>query len=226
MKKINDLLIRIVTGFIPLSKLRKQIRSKFTSILGSKDNYVFLIGNDNNKKRIYHGINGLEIIFKGQNNTIEIYENSTFNSTVALFQGDNSHLRIGKNFFTNGVEFNLMESNSRIEIGNDCMFSWGIAMWAADAHAIMKKGENKAYNVPKPIIIGNNVWLGYNATIGKGTVISDNSIVGMCSLVIGKFTEPNVIIAGNPARIIKRDIDWSRQFTHQYNTLAEQQSLV
>ena len=57
-----------------------------------------------------------------------------------------------------------------------------------------------------PIIIGENCWIGTNVRICKGVTIGDNSIVAACSVVI-KDVPANCIVAGNPAKIVKTDID-------------------
>ena len=57
-----------------------------------------------------------------------------------------------------------------------------------------------------PIIIGENCWIGTNVRICKGVTIGDNSIVAACS-VVTKDVPANCIVAGNPARIVKTDID-------------------
>ncbi len=59
------------------------------------------------------------------------------------------------------------------------------------------------------MIIGNHVWIGENALILKGVKIGDNSIVGAGS-VVTKDVPNNSIVAGNPARIIKNNINWER----------------
>lgn len=63
---------------------------------------------------------------------------------------------------------------------------------------------NKRYTpgTIKEIEIKENVWLGNNVVILAGTIIGKNSIVGANSVVKGEFPE-NVIIQGNPAKIIK-----------------------
>jgi len=55
----------------------------------------------------------------------------------------------------------------------------------------------------KEVIIGNNVWIGSKVIILKGAKIGDNSIIAAGSVVLGKEYPSNVIIGGNPARIIK-----------------------
>lgn len=57
-----------------------------------------------------------------------------------------------------------------------------------------------------PIIIGENCWIGSNVRICKGVTIGDNSIVAACS-VVTKDVPANCIVAGNPAKIVKTDID-------------------
>ena len=54
-----------------------------------------------------------------------------------------------------------------------------------------------------PITIGNNVWLAGQTAILKGVHIGDNSVVGFRAVVTGDVP-PNVIVAGNPGRIVRQ----------------------
>ena len=58
----------------------------------------------------------------------------------------------------------------------------------------------------KPIIIGDNCWIGANVRIQKGVTIGDNAVIAACS-VVTKDVPANSIAAGNPAKIVKTDID-------------------
>ena len=62
------------------------------------------------------------------------------------------------------------------------------------------------YAVSKPIIIHDNVWIGRNSIINKGVTIGENSIVAAGS-VVTKDVPPNCIVGGNPAKVVKTDID-------------------
>ena len=82
-----------------------------------------------------------------------------------------------------------------------------------DFHPIEVETRNRLLNAPnggdselvpsKPIKIGKNCFIGCNSIILKGTVLGDGCVVGAGAVVSGKF-EDNCVIAGNPARVIKR----------------------
>ncbi|WP_455665235.1 acyltransferase [Phocaeicola sp.] len=58
----------------------------------------------------------------------------------------------------------------------------------------------------KPIEIGENVWIGENARICKGVIIGNNAIIA-ASAVVTKNVPANSVVAGNPAKVVKVDID-------------------
>lgn len=55
-------------------------------------------------------------------------------------------------------------------------------------------------------MIGNDVWIGQNATILPGVHIGDGAIIGLNS-VVSKDVEPYTVVAGNPARFIRKRFD-------------------
>lgn len=58
-------------------------------------------------------------------------------------------------------------------------------------------------------VYGNHIWFGAKSMYMKNASISDNSVVALGSIVAGKFPS-NVLIGGNPAKIIKENISWER----------------
>lgn len=119
----------------------------------------------------------------------------------------NCKIDVGDNVIICGARLFLQDDNSSISIGNDCMISWGIDIWCTDVHTITDLDGNPM-NFGKSIEIGNHVWVGKDVKIGKNTKISNDSIIGWASVVTKKFEESNVILAGNPAKIVKRNINW------------------
>ena len=110
----------------------------------------------------------------------------------------------GKNFSANKNFF--ISCNKEITFGDDCMLGWNVFLFDATGHVVFKDGIQK--EPFKPIHIGNHVWLCAEVHVMKGSHVADGSIVGYRSLVTSKFTEQNILIAGNPARFVEGNIKW------------------
>ena len=128
---------------------------------------------------------------------------------------NNCKIEIGDDVVICGARLFLQDDNTSITIGNNCMISWGIDIWCTDVHTITDLDGN-AQNYGKSIKISNHVWIGKDVKIGKNTKVSDDSIIGWGSIVTRKFEETNVILAGNPAKIIKKDINWNFRDLQNY----------
>ena len=106
--------------------------------------------------------------------------------------------KIGKNFKGNGT---LPHAEPYLlEIGDDVTIANG-ANFVTHDNSVIKLGIDATDYFGK-IKIGNNCFIGTNATIILGVTLGDNTIVGAGSVVTKSFPEGNVVIAGNPARII------------------------
>ncbi len=106
---------------------------------------------------------------------------------------------VGENFYAN---FNCTFLDvSTIEIGNNCMFAPNVQLYTA-THPLHPVKRNSGLEYAKPIKIGDNVWLGGGVIITPGVTLGDNVVVGAGSVVTKSFPD-NVVIAGNPARVIK-----------------------
>ena len=99
--------------------------------------------------------------------------------------------------FSPGVR---ISAATHIEIGNSCMFANSAYISDSDWHGIY----DRALPVGKSekVILEDNVWIGDGSIVSKGVTIGKNSIVGARSVVIKDVPE-NVIVAGNPATIVK-----------------------
>lgn len=107
-------------------------------------------------------------------------------------------IRIGAQvLITPGVRISASDS---IEIGDDCMIASGAYITDSDWHGIYDRIARNPETTP--VRIGNNVWIGDGAIVLKGVTIGDNSIVGAGS-VVARDVPANVVVAGNPARIVK-----------------------
>lgn len=94
-----------------------------------------------------------------------------------------------------------ISSSDQISIGDSVMMADGVYITDSDWHDIYDR-TRRADEVT-PVIIHNNVWLGDRATILKGVTIGENSVVAARSVVV-KDVPANVVVAGNPAKVVKQ----------------------
>jgi len=108
-------------------------------------------------------------------------------------------LSVGKGFFAN---FNCVILDcAPVVIGNNVLCGPGVQIYTA-YHPLEAQPRRELLEAAKPITIGNNVWIGGNAIILAGVTIGDNSVIGSGS-VITKDVPPNMVVAGNPGRILR-----------------------
>lgn len=136
-----------------------------------------------------------------------------FNGTAHFAKGvslraDNGGKIFFGNQFTSNQNF-FCASNTMITFGDNVVLGWNIHVRDGDGHVIFNQ-KNDVINANKPISIGNKVWLASYASILKGVIIQDNSIVAFGSIVTKSFQEANIIIGGIPATIVKRNINWEK----------------
>ncbi|MCH4552904.1 CatB-related O-acetyltransferase [Aestuariibaculum lutulentum] len=111
------------------------------------------------------------------------------------FVGDK--LRIGKFcMIASDVKFIMNGANHLTE----SLTTYPFAIFGEDWKTVM---DGKEYPKKGDITIGNDVWIGYNATIMAGVTIGDGAIIATNSTVI-KDVEPYSIVGGNPSKEIKK----------------------
>lgn len=112
----------------------------------------------------------------------------------------NAIIKIGKNIATNNGLF--ICAKEYIEIKDDVLIGNNVTIMDHNGHGVLPSTRRTASGTPQKIIIGNNVWIGNNVTILPGTIIGDNSIVGVGTVIKGEYPK-DCIISGNPSKIIK-----------------------
>jgi acetyltransferase-like isoleucine patch superfamily enzyme len=109
-------------------------------------------------------------------------------------------LTVGSNVRMSGV---TICSASKIIIGDRCVIGANATIIDTDFHSmdpLVRSSPNDFSDAAsKPIIIGNDVFIGGNSTILKGVTIGDGAVIGSNS-VITKNVPAGVVVAGNPAR--------------------------
>jgi acetyltransferase-like isoleucine patch superfamily enzyme len=120
--------------------------------------------------------------------------------TTILLDIPGAIVKIGDNSRLNGV---YIHAQKNIEIGYNCVIASGVQIIDTNGHILLSLNRTEGRDLPEKIKIGNNVWIGINAIILKGTEIGDNSVVSAGSIVKGVFPN-NSLIVGNPASIAKK----------------------
>ncbi|WP_336219072.1 maltose O-acetyltransferase [Citrobacter amalonaticus] len=106
---------------------------------------------------------------------------------------------LGKHFYAN---FDcVMLDVCPIHIGDNCMLAPGVHIYTA-THPLDATERNSGLEYGKPVTIGHNVWIGGRAVINPGVNIGDNAVIASGAIVT-KDVPANVVVRGNPARIIK-----------------------
>lgn len=111
-----------------------------------------------------------------------------------------NHLEMGVNSFINYDC--IMLNNAMVKLGDNVLVGPKVSFYTA-MHPIDAKQREQWLVYAKPIIVEDNVWIGGSATILGGVTIGKNAIVG-AGAVVTKDVEPNTIVVGNPARVLRK----------------------
>lgn len=109
------------------------------------------------------------------------------------------NIHVGENFYANFdcVFLDVCE----IRIGDNCFIAPGVHIYTA-THPLNPTERVSGVEYGKPVQIGDNVWIGGRAVINPGVTIGDNVVVAS-GAVVTKDVPNNVLVGGNPAKIIK-----------------------
>ena len=128
--------------------------------------------------------------------------------------GPRGRIDIGAFTCLNGT--NLV-CNERITIGAHCLLAWSVVVtdtWilpdttiSARREALMRVASDPARRLPivgmtRPVVIEDNVWVGFGATILPGVTLGTGCVIG-CKTVIFEDVPANAIVAGDPPRLIR-----------------------
>ncbi len=205
-----------------------------------KNNRIIYVDPDGTEREVSASsvVPGVNLVFEGNNNVLRLHkpfhfeycdmtlrENETaeFQATryrigranFCLSPGKSCKLTVGKDFSCMGG-FQIAgfdEDCLSVTIGEDCMFSYGVAIRASDGHTLLDAQTKKVLNPGQDIYIGNHVWAGMHTCFLKGARVPDDCVVGAQSIVTRAFTQPNRILVGSPARELKdkQPITWDRR---------------
>lgn len=160
-------------------------------------------------------LKGVPVIFNSRGAQLTIGDNCLIKSsflsnlvglysrTIIVTRSPGARIEIGHDV---GISGATIYARKGITIGDHTMIGGNVKILDNDFHPI--EAEARLANDPdkigtKEIVIGKNCFIGCNSLILKGAVLGDGCVVGAGAVVTGQF-EAGCVIAGNPARVIKR----------------------
>lgn len=167
-------------------------------------------------------LDGVPVIFNKRGADIVIGDNVTIKSsflsnlvglygrTIIVTRKPGAYIHIGNNV---GISGATIYARKGIEIGDNTAIGGNVKILDNDFHPIEVEERNRLLMDPnggdsdlvpaREIKIGKNCFIGCNSIILKGTVLGDGCVVGAGAVVAGRF-ESNSVIAGNPAKVIRK----------------------
>ena len=160
-------------------------------------------------------LKGIPVIFNKKGASLTIGDNciikssflsnlvGLYSKTIIVTRVQGAKIIIGNNV---GISGATIYARKEIVIGDNTNIGGNVKILDNDFHPIeaeARLADDKEKIGTKPVLIGRNCFIGCNALILKGTQLGDNCVVGAGAVVCGKF-EANSVIAGNPARIVKK----------------------
>lgn len=127
----------------------------------------------------------------------QIGHNSIIESPFYCSYGQNIH--VGDHVYLN-VLCTILDCNE-VHIGHHVMIGPAVQIYTA-AHLLQAEARIQGWEVAKPIVIEDHVWLGGGAILLPGVRIGRNAVVG-AGAVVSRSVPANTIVVGNPARVIK-----------------------
>jgi maltose O-acetyltransferase len=154
-------------------------------------------------KRLLHRLNGLSPDDEEERSRLirdlmgRIGKNFVFDGAIHCDYGFN--IEIGDDFYAN-VNLVILDG-AKVTIGNNVFVAPNVGIYTA-GHPLDIERRNAGLEYALPVTIGNNVWIGGGVSIMPGVTIGDGAVIGGGS-VITRDVPPNVVAAGNPARVIR-----------------------
>ncbi len=153
-------------------------------------------------------------LFRSRKDTAVVLGESSSTYIGCMFDmGPEAVLHVGTFTLLNGL---WLICDQRVSIGTHCLLSWNVVIMdnfraaedvparrrMLEAYAATRNRQLFAPVNSRPVVIGNNVWIGFDCCILPGVHIGEGSIIGARS-VVNEDIPAYCIAAGNPARVVR-----------------------
>jgi acetyltransferase-like isoleucine patch superfamily enzyme len=136
----------------------------------------------------------------GKNSKLSLGEKVNFKSGSKIRVRKGAKLKIGRNTFLNhGC---LLVAHEKIIVGNNVQLGPNVLIYDHDHDFKKKNGLKNLQYKTSPVEIGDNVWIGANTVILRGTKIGDNCVIGAGSVIKGEFPNSTIILQKRENKVL------------------------
>ncbi len=196
--------------YLPIKQaIKRPLLVSYNSTFSSHRGRVILVGN--------HGFASVRIGFHevtvapNDRTICRIFGSIRFQGRAYI--GQSTKIYVQKNATLElGDDFKISAATSifccrSIVFGKNIQFSWDCLVMDSDTHSIIYE-DGQLSQPTKPVLFGDNIWIGCRCTILKGSNIPSNCVIGANTTITGQQFEGHSIIAGNPPRVVKIIRGW------------------
>lgn len=215
MKIIERLLntiasIRFCSHFFPLkTALKRPIQIHYKLQYNIKKGAKIVIDSPLKPNLIKIGMDNTQyiqaknsIVHLESNSELHFSANAIFSRGICLWLEKGAKMNIGNNFYcNNNCTFRCTD---KIILHDNVLLGWNIMLNTTDGHILEINGIPSLSS--GTIEIGNHTWIASNTNINKNVIIAEECIVAQNSLVNKKFLTPHCMIAGIPAKVVRKNI--------------------
>lgn len=198
-----------------LGRNRRRIRGRNNTIESkgalARMTRIAITGSDN-LVRLAPGarLRNVDITICGDGHQLVIGAHARVNRTEFAFEDNGCRIILGPRTTIDGAHIAAAEPGREVIIGEDCMLSRDIYIATTDSHSIVDCRTGERVNPASNITVGDHVWIGQGVRVMKGVNVADQAVIGGGS-VVTRDVPAQVVVAGNPARVVRRDVTWTRE---------------
>jgi acetyltransferase-like isoleucine patch superfamily enzyme len=196
--------------------VRRKIRGSGNEI-HSRGAYLkhvtFDIQGNGNLIEVAPGASMKNVLFRirGDHHRVRIGTGCRFNrGGVIWLEDDHGLLEIGAGTTIEEAHIAVTEPGRKISIGANCLLAYDIDIRSGDSHSLLDP-TGKRINPAEDVIIADHVWIAAHVRILKGVRLARDIVVATGAVVVKPFETPGIILGGNPAKVIKENIGWSKE---------------
>lgn len=163
---------------------------------------------------------GVSVRIAGDRNLIFFGPKSRLSGVEFDIEGNGNLIYFGALTSAGRTVVRLRGDGRSVVVGDRCMLSFGIFFGEMNGVDLYEIESGRRLWAQGDIHVGDHVWIGRNVALKPGTSVAGDTVVGQSAGLSGAYP-PNVILAGDPARVIRSEVTWGRSTEP---TLAEQRA--